>query len=79
MLHPMARQSKLPKTPQPMLATLVDTPSDGRDGVFEKQMGRLSHRCGDREAQRQALLTQWADRQRQLHADRQGAGEGRER
>jgi bifunctional non-homologous end joining protein LigD len=37
MLHPMARQSKLPKALQPMLATLVDAPFDGRDWVFESK------------------------------------------
>jgi ATP-dependent DNA ligase len=34
---PMARQSKLPKALQPMLATLVDAPFDGRDWVFESK------------------------------------------
>ena len=33
----MARQSKLPKALQPMLATLVDVPFDGRDWVFESK------------------------------------------
>jgi bifunctional non-homologous end joining protein LigD len=37
MLHPMARQCKLPKALQPMLATLVDAPFDGRDWVFESK------------------------------------------
>jgi hypothetical protein len=31
----MARQSKLPKALQPMLATLIDAPFDVRDWVFE--------------------------------------------
>ena len=39
-------------------------------------MGRLPHRCPDRETERHALLAQRPDRQRQLHANRQGAGEG---
>ena len=33
----MARQSNLPKALQPMLATLVDAPFDGRDWVFESK------------------------------------------
>jgi bifunctional non-homologous end joining protein LigD len=33
----MARQSKLPKALQPMLATLVDAPFDDRDWVFESK------------------------------------------
>jgi bifunctional non-homologous end joining protein LigD len=33
----MARQSKLPKRLQPMLATLVDAPFDNRDWVFENK------------------------------------------
>jgi bifunctional non-homologous end joining protein LigD len=33
----MPRQSKLPKALQPMLATLVDAPFDGRDWVFESK------------------------------------------
>ncbi len=33
----MARQSKLPKHLQPMLATLIDAPFDGRDWVFESK------------------------------------------
>src|SRR5262245_49097454 len=35
MLKPMARQSKLPKALQPMLATLVEPPFDGRDWLFQ--------------------------------------------
>jgi len=33
----MARQSKLPKQLQPMLATLIDAPFDNRDWVFESK------------------------------------------
>jgi bifunctional non-homologous end joining protein LigD len=33
----MPRQSKLPKHLQPMLATLIDAPFDGRDWVFESK------------------------------------------
>ncbi|MFM9847972.1 MAG: non-homologous end-joining DNA ligase [Hyphomicrobiaceae bacterium] len=33
----MPRQSKLPKQLQPMLATLIDAPFDGRDWVFESK------------------------------------------
>jgi bifunctional non-homologous end joining protein LigD len=33
----MARQSKVPKALQPMLATLIDAPFDSRDWVFESK------------------------------------------
>jgi bifunctional non-homologous end joining protein LigD len=33
----MARQSKLPKHLQPMMATLIDAPFDGSDWVFESK------------------------------------------
>jgi bifunctional non-homologous end joining protein LigD len=33
----MARPSKVPKALQPMLATLIDAPFDGKDWVFESK------------------------------------------
>lgn len=37
MLHAVARQTKLPKPVQPMLATLIDAPFDNPGWVFESK------------------------------------------
>ena len=63
----------------PCWRRLIDAPFDNKDWVFETKWDGFRLVARIEKGRVTLYLAQWSDRQRQLHADRQGAGEGKAR